>query len=522
MARKRTGSLFPPKPMKRQASSTKPLFAFFAAARAATAFKKVVSQMTYQPRVRSLLTYLSARDFDRLQCTSRMFSHGGRNDKKRSLAEQAVQDMVTRAQIGRGGKKLRRKGETWGQLLRYCQLMLKLKKERAERRRQLSGFSHTVSLSDNGEVYTFGENKHGECGHGDCEPRTEPTLVEGLKDHHVTAIACGFHHTLALTSEGRLFSFGYGGFGALGHNGKDNELLPREVTALVGRRVVSISSGSFFSLCLTSKGRVFSFGDGDHGRLGHGGWSKKLRPRLVRRELGRKRVVEIAAGEGHAVALTDDGEVFTWGAGYWGQLGHGSTDSQLVPRRVEGLVGNGKAVSIEAFDGHTRVAMDTGDLFSFGSAPGSPTRQRQMVARLRQAPSMCGAIAGGGHSCPRCGQPHAAGVTVCDACFEQLDNDPTPGPEREGGEHKEETEHSEEDDGCNSHDDDSHDDSHSEISDDHHHERHQPLRRTRSARALLPTANEAAMGVRGWPVGRVHFFPTKVQPESLLDEDDNH
>ena len=83
-------------------------------------------------------------------------------------------------------------------------------------------------------------------------------------------VACGAFHTIAVTKAGRTFTFGCGGNGRLGHGDMADRLAPRRIEALRGVRIAAVSAGSAHSLALTDAGEVYSFGAGANGRLGHG------------------------------------------------------------------------------------------------------------------------------------------------------------------------------------------------------------------------------------------------------------
>ena len=92
---------------------------------------------------------------------------------------------------------------------------------------------------------------------------------------------------------GDVFSFGKGMDGRLGHGEEDwDQFRPKQVEALKGRNVVQVSAGGYHSLVLTESGDVFSFGMGRYGRLGHGDEESQYLPKLVEALKGKK-VVEV-------------------------------------------------------------------------------------------------------------------------------------------------------------------------------------------------------------------------------------
>ena len=95
-------------------------------------------------------------------------------------------------------------------------------------------------------------------------------------------MSAGGAYSLAVTADGSVWSWGIGGFGQLGHGHTQNQLLPREIAALAGQRVVAVSAGERHSLALTADGAVFAWGNGEHGCLGHGeDLSNQLLPKKV-------------------------------------------------------------------------------------------------------------------------------------------------------------------------------------------------------------------------------------------------
>ena len=89
------------------------------------------------------------------------------------------------------------------------------------------------------------------------------------------------------------------------------------------------------SLAITADGAVWTWGWGSDGRLGRGDEQAQLQPKKVEAFTGQ-RVVAVSAGGEHSLAITADGAVFTWGKGEDGCLGHGEDlSNQLLPKKVE-------------------------------------------------------------------------------------------------------------------------------------------------------------------------------------------
>lgn len=144
--------------------------------------------------------------------------------------------------------------------------------------------------------------------------------MEGLRSKRVVDVACGEQHTACVDSEGRVHTWGFGGSffrgaGGLGHGDKKTKLYPTLVEELAeeGRRVVQISCGSAHTVALDSEGFVWTWGKGEYGRLGIGSSSDATGPELVELLCDIEPVVQVAAAGSFTLALTASGHVYGWG-----------------------------------------------------------------------------------------------------------------------------------------------------------------------------------------------------------------
>ncbi|KAM7280161.1 hypothetical protein ACFE04_007295 [Oxalis oulophora] len=149
------------------------------------------------------------------------------------------------------------------------------------------GAFHNLALQEDGTLWAWGNNEYGQLGTGDTQPRSQPIPVQGLSGLTVVDIAAGGWHSTALTNEGEVYGWGRGEHGRLGFgdNDKSSKMLPQKVNLLAGKDIVQISCGGTHSVALSRDGRLFSFGRGDHGRLGNGRKSTTGQPVEVPIEL---------------------------------------------------------------------------------------------------------------------------------------------------------------------------------------------------------------------------------------------
>ena len=274
----------------------------------------------------SVLVCGSTYDLGRMSCTCRTF---------RTLAAVALRQ---RAGLCSEGDAPLPEGEaSWTQLLFW----------RERRRPRCgdvlaAGRMHSAFADADGRLLTCGtdDDGHGFLGHGDEAAGgsiTTPLPLESLGWPLVRIVAVAAHtmHSLALSADGAVFAFGQGRCGKLGHGDEATEWLPRRVVALEHEHAVGVAAGQQHSLVLTREGGVYSFGSGFAGKLGHGDRSNQLLPRLVEALRGVK-VAAVAAGSYHSLVVAE-GNAYSFGDGVMGQLGHGDRHEHLAPKRIAAL-----------------------------------------------------------------------------------------------------------------------------------------------------------------------------------------
>ncbi|KAJ8569927.1 hypothetical protein K7X08_006504 [Anisodus acutangulus] len=243
------------------------------------------------------------------------------------------------------------------------------------------GNRHAMLVTKQGEVFSWGEEGGGRLGHGAETDVPHPKLINNLRGMNVEVIACGEYHSCAVTSSGDLYTWGDGAksSGLLGHRSEVSHWIPKKVCGLIeGLRVSHVSCGPWHTALITSAGRLFTFGDGTFGALGHGDRSVYITPREVETFNGL-RTLKVACGVWHTAAIVELicgldsapsdaplGTLFTWGDGDNGRLGHGDNKPRLAPECIEALVD--KSFSQAACGYAMTVALTTaGRVYTMGS-----------------------------------------------------------------------------------------------------------------------------------------------------------
>ncbi|KAI4321154.1 hypothetical protein MLD38_034572 [Melastoma candidum] len=241
------------------------------------------------------------------------------------------------------------------------------------------GVQHAALITKQGELFSWGEESGGRLGHGSGISVTQPRLVEHLAFTNVDFVACGEFHSCAVTSSGELYTWGDGthNTGLLGHGSNVCHWIPKRISGpLEGLQVATVSCGPWHTALIATSGQLFTFGDGTFGALGHGDRENVTYPKEVESLLGL-RTISVACGVWHTAAVVEvivmqsssaaaSGKLFTWGDGDKNRLGHGDKDAWLKPTRVSALIEhNFQKIAC----GHTITAALTinGKVFTMGS-----------------------------------------------------------------------------------------------------------------------------------------------------------
>ncbi|CAI5463522.1 unnamed protein product, partial [Closterium sp. Yama58-4] len=367
---------------------------------------------------------------------------------------------------------------------------------------------HVAAVAATGQLFTFGDGTFGALGHGNCDIVSSPKEVESLRGMRVSRVACGVWHTAAVvhapstagthpstassgattasdgaatssavTSEGdsaaagaavaaggagagaggavgigggtkagglagvglaggvtaggvagpfeggRLYTWGDGDRFKLGHGDKQQQLLPKAVDALSQVDISQVACGQDITVALTPSGHVYAMGSAAHGQLGNP-QADGHTPALVSGPPLFNQIEQIACGTHHTAALTASSDLFTWGQGSHGQLGHGDVRDREVPTRVEAIKDQ-RVLSVSCGPASTAVVCQHRHAQGSDHHHCTLCRQAFSFARIR-------------HHCYNCSLPvcHACSprkllgaamaptptrpYRVCDACFNKM------------------------------------------------------------------------------------------------------
>ncbi|CAO3626821.1 unnamed protein product [Cunninghamella echinulata] len=232
------------------------------------------------------------------------------------------------------------------------------------------GAEFSLVINDKGNVYAFGSQEYGQLGNGQTgqyiksagnmatQPQPYPLLVKAISDKKITSVACGANHSLALDNEGYVYSWGFGGFGRLGHGEQKDLHIPKVISHLASSietsRGSKIACGATCSLALDGNKQILLWGkwkttgDGSSGQP----W---MTPRYLY-DLNGWVLNDISAGNCSLFALaSEEPTTIAWGQVQNSELGFGEdspSKSSTKPQKIEPLEGI-FPLSVSAGMGHT-------------------------------------------------------------------------------------------------------------------------------------------------------------------------
>lgn len=232
------------------------------------------------------------------------------------------------------------------------------------------GYNHSSVLTSNNRLLAWGRNDYGQVGDATIDHKYVPVdittnfnLGSGEK---INQISLGSNHSAALTSNNRVFAWGYNQAGQIGNNTTTNLSTPTEITSnfgLIGdEKIEKILLGEFHSAALTSTHRVFFWGMNTVGQLGDGSTTNRIVPTDITSSFNlhvSESVLDLFLGSAHSAALTSENRIFTWGNNASGQLGDGTNQRKSLPTEITSNLNltSGETITNIALRGGSSLAL---------------------------------------------------------------------------------------------------------------------------------------------------------------------
>ena len=208
----------------------------------------------------------------------------------------------------------------------------------------LGGLHHAIITTDD-RVFTWGNNQYGELGNGTWQTNLTPTDITeqfNLRTNEViTLIMTGSRNSAALSSQGRVFTWGENEYGQIGDGTKENRNLPTDITSqfnlMGGDTIIDLSFAASSYVAVSAHGRVYTWGGNNWGQLGDETTQDRDRPTEITSLFNlhtNDQIIRVQMGASHGLALSEEGKLYAWGANWSGQLGHGTFNDLPRPTNI--------------------------------------------------------------------------------------------------------------------------------------------------------------------------------------------
>ena len=190
------------------------------------------------------------------------------------------------------------------------------------------GGNFTVCVDCEGFMWSFGDNSHGQLGTGNTTNFNVPQKIQDIPP--VLSVSCGYYHTLIITTDSNLWSCGRNDERQLYLGNKENQSKPQKTSF---SNISKVSTGNYHSLFQNNKGEIFSCGCNCTGECGLGHVNHpQITPSLIPNLPSN--IVHFVCGCHQSLFLDSEGNVYSVGNNYYGQLGLGHNSSQNVLNKI--------------------------------------------------------------------------------------------------------------------------------------------------------------------------------------------
>ncbi|WP_447636918.1 T9SS type A sorting domain-containing protein [Flavobacterium microcysteis] len=224
-----------------------------------------------------------------------------------------------------------------------------------------SGLDHTLALKTDGTLWAWGDNEYGELGDGTVVDKNQPVQIGIATDWQ--KISAGNNFSLAIKNDGTLWAWGYNIYGQLGNGNIINQHSPIKIGTATDWQSISAAPGltGGHSMALKTNGTLWSWGNNLYGQLGDDTLTNKNQPVQIGTDANW---LAIAAGSVHSVAIKANGTLWTWGWNGLRQLGDGTNVDKRIPTQI-GTATNWKSIDVGYI--HNFGIKTDGTLWAWGS-----------------------------------------------------------------------------------------------------------------------------------------------------------
>jgi alpha-tubulin suppressor-like RCC1 family protein len=223
------------------------------------------------------------------------------------------------------------------------------------------GFAHTAAIKTDGTLWTWGRNVYGALGINSAGANRSTPVTTILGGTNWKSIAGVGYYTIAIKTDGTLWTWGFNFYGQLGVNDWTDRSTPT-TTILGGTNWKSVAGGNVHTMAIKTDGTLWLWGSNSAGQLGINNTIDRSTP--VTTILGGTNWKSVAGGSQHTIALKTDGTLWGWGYNSFGQLGINDTTERSTP--VTTILGGNNWKSVSCREFYTVATKTDGTLWTWG------------------------------------------------------------------------------------------------------------------------------------------------------------
>jgi len=225
-----------------------------------------------------------------------------------------------------------------------------------------AGYGFCFAVKTDGTLWSWGKNNFGQLSLGNRTYYSSPKQVGALTNWLNTASG-SYASCYALKTDGTIWSWGYGGQGALGLGNITNYSSPKQIGSLTNWSRVS-PSGGYAAIAVTTSGALYAWGDNSTGSLGLGNTTNYSSPKQIGALTTWSKISNAGGG---SFAIKTDGTIWSWGTNPSGVLGNGTVTNSSSPAQI-GALTNWLYLSANSYASQHMTAIKTdGTLWAWGS-----------------------------------------------------------------------------------------------------------------------------------------------------------
>ncbi|MES2630809.1 MAG: hypothetical protein V4611_02540 [Patescibacteria group bacterium] len=244
------------------------------------------------------------------------------------------------------------------------------------------GDRHTLAVTSDGVVYSWGDNEYGQLGIGyrsmlEAEPKAVAVAGTPMAGKTIVAVDAGNYQSVALASDGTIYSWGRNNQSQLGDGTSTDRPVPVALSLtgspMLGKTITAISVGDYYTVARSTEGLLYAWGYNTYGQLGDGTNSNRNRPVLVNTTgtpMAGKVISKIETADDYTIAIDSQGAAYSWGYNVGGTLGDGTTTNRNKPVLIDtsAIKLDGEVLSkVSVGDAHVMALTSAGRMFAWGA-----------------------------------------------------------------------------------------------------------------------------------------------------------